>query len=324
MRGGHRSAVTRLIHKTEEKIGENGIADQELNTAIDTLERKRNVLGDLDQQILDVTEAESMEQEILDTDDYTFSLEMTLRKFKDLLSERKRSTPEATVSDISNNPTNLTNISATPGTSAMQDTNQNTNPYRSNTIVDDVNVHVFDNMRQPGFYANQPQRFYHKLPTLDLPTFSGDILSWQTFWESFESSVHANPALTNIQKFTYLKAQLRSEAERCISGLALTNPNYDQAITLLKDRFGQQNKIIDAHMQKLIDLPSPTLSLSSLRNFYDKIETSIRVIRTESKYIWSITYPYHLPKIACRCKEKFDSRTWKLQLGCKLTEERYK
>ena len=104
MRGGHRSAVTRLIHKTEEKIGENGIADQELNTAIDTLERKRNVLGDLDQQILDVTEAESMEQEILDTDDYTFSLEMTLRKFKDLLSERKRSTPEATVSDISNNP----------------------------------------------------------------------------------------------------------------------------------------------------------------------------------------------------------------------------
>ena len=97
-------------------------------------------------------------------------------------------------------------------------------------------------------------------------SFSGDILLWQTFWESFESTVHANPALSSIQKFAYLKEQTHNEAARCISGLSLTHANNEQAIILLKD----------ARMQKLINLPSPTLTLNSLRAFYDHIETSFR------------------------------------------------
>ena len=109
-----------------------------------------------------------------------------------------------------------------------------------------------------------------------MPTFSGKVLQWQTFWESFESSVHLNPGLTGVQKFTYLKAQLRDDAEQCVAGLSLTTANYEQAVILLKEHYGQQHKIIDAQMQNLIDLPSPSLTLSSLRIFHDKMETSIR------------------------------------------------
>ncbi|KAH3699477.1 hypothetical protein DPMN_074433 [Dreissena polymorpha] len=31
---------------------------------------------------------------------------------------------------------------------------------------------------------------YHRLPKLSLPTFNGDILQWQTFWDSFETTVN--------------------------------------------------------------------------------------------------------------------------------------
>ena len=49
---------------------------------------------------------------------------------------------------------------------------------------------------------------YHRLPKLSLPTFNGDILQWQTFWDSFESTIHLNVNLTDVQKFSYLKSQL--------------------------------------------------------------------------------------------------------------------
>ena len=43
-----------------------------------------------------------------------------------------------------------------------------------------------------------------KLPKLVLRPFSGDITAWTTFWESYESAVHNNRDLTDIDKFNYL------------------------------------------------------------------------------------------------------------------------
>ena len=114
--------------------------------------------------------------------------------------------------------------------------------------------------------------FYHRLPKLDLPIFSGDILTWQTSWDSFQTTVHNNPSLTNVQKFSYLKSQLSHSAENCISGLALTSANYE----LLKERFGDEQHFVDAYMQNLLELPSPSFSPISLRNFYNNMESSIR------------------------------------------------
>ena len=54
-------------------------------------------------------------------------------------------------------------------------------------------------------------------------------------------------------------------------------------ITLLKERFGQPYKQIDAHMQALIDLPSPSNLLSSLREFYDSTEGHIRSLSSLGK-----------------------------------------
>lgn len=69
-------------------------------------------------------------------------------------------------------------------------------------------------MAQP--MTTSMSNFYHRLPKLDLPIFSGDILTWQTSWDSFQTTVHNNPLLTNVQKFSYLKSQLSHSAENCI------------------------------------------------------------------------------------------------------------
>ena len=115
-----------------------------------------------------------------------------------------------------------------------------------------------------------------RLPKLNLPSFAGDPLTWQSFWDSFKAAVHSNAALDCVQKFNYLKAQLHGDASRAIAGLLLTSANYDHAVTLLQERFGQSHKIVSAHMQALLDIPKPVNSLSSLRLFYDSVESHIR------------------------------------------------
>ncbi|VDI38215.1 Hypothetical predicted protein [Mytilus galloprovincialis] len=165
IRGGHRSAVTRLINRTKERISQDDIGHEELSAAADNLTKKRNLLESLDSQILDGTELEDMEQEILDADDYAMNMEVAIRRFKDIVSGNK----------------------TTP----------------------------------------------------------------------FQQTVH-------------------SEAAQCISGLSLSNANYEHAIILLKERYGQTQTIINAYMQNLLELTHPSLTPQSIRVFYDKMESCIR------------------------------------------------
>ncbi|XP_065902524.1 uncharacterized protein [Dysidea avara] len=145
------------------------------------------------------------------------------------------------------------------------------------------------NATAPLFTPTVPTREpVSRLPKLSLPTFSGDTLMWQSFRDSFDAAVHNCPSITKIQKFNYLKAQLHGDALRTIAGLPLTESNYDDAITLLTRKYGQPHKIVQAHMQALIEIASPTNSLSSLQLFYDTIEMHIRGLKalgtTEESY----------------------------------------
>ena len=124
--------------------------------------------------------------------------------------------------------------------------------------------------------ANPYPQASSRLPKLTLPIFTGDPLSRQTFWDSFSAAVDTSPTLGTIQKFSNLRAQLQGDAARTIAGLPLTEANYSHSVSLLKERFGRPNKIQNAHMQALLELPGPTNELSSLRMFYDSVEAHIR------------------------------------------------
>ena len=50
----------------------------------------------------------------------------------------------------------------------------------------------------------------------------------------------------------YLKSLLEHSAAETIEGLQLTNANYDEAIKILKDRFGNQQIIINSHMEACV------------------------------------------------------------------------
>ena len=78
-----------------------------------------------------------------------------------------------------------------------------------------------------------------------------------------------------MQKFSYLYAQPCGDAALVIVGFQLTNSNFDHSIALLKERFGQIYKHIEAHMQDLIDSLNLNNTLSNLPESYNTTEGQI-------------------------------------------------
>ena len=72
-----------------------------------------------------------------------------------------------------------------------------------------------------------------KLPKLVLPKFRGVTTEWQTFWDSFNSSIHVNPHLSPIDKFNQLHSLLEGQAAHAIQGLPRTHANYQSAAALI-------------------------------------------------------------------------------------------
>ena len=107
------------------------------------------------------------------------------------------------------------------------------------------------------------------------------MTKWVSFWDSFESAVHRNPTLTDIDKFNYLRSYLDSTAADAVAGLTLTSANYAEAIATLKRRFGNTQLIVSKHMDGLLSLTavSSPHDVRALRHLYDAVESHVRGLR---------------------------------------------
>ena len=60
----------------------------------------------------------------------------------------------------------------------------------------------------------QPTVIKPKLPKLTLERFKGDVTTFQSFWEQFNSTIHENPSIPKTDKFKHLKALLEGQGRR--------------------------------------------------------------------------------------------------------------
>ena len=142
IRRGHRSAVTRLINRTDEKIEQGEFSAREIRTALEVLETKRDVLKTLDNQIIDVTEIEDMEQEILETEEFNYHVESTIGRYKEILEEGN-STQRLVCEH--------TQASSHPISVLNQNSNQNHQDCATDQVASHSNITPTSN-------------FYHKIP----------------------------------------------------------------------------------------------------------------------------------------------------------------
>lgn len=116
-----------------------------------------------------------------------------------------------------------------------------------------------------------------RLPKLEIVKYGGDIRLWPGFWGQFNSAIHQKEYLSDIDKFKYLKRYLIGRAAVAIEELPLTTENYQVALDLLTQRFGQTELIVEDHMSRLMAVRAvpDSRNVERLKTLYDQIETGV-------------------------------------------------
>ena len=285
-RKAHRAYLTRIFGKIDEILQSDAIPNEKqtatLRTSLEQIEAKKATVEELDSRIIErIHDPDGLESEILDAEEIQYNAAEKITLIKAVLARPRPLNIQAAPfqpqhAEIHSQPladhqppSSEDDRPPSPVANALQD---------GETRNNDRAIHV-EPPTQEQRYANTSigiSQNVSRLPKLTLPIFEGDPLLWQTFWDSFESAVHSNNVLSEVQKLNYLRAHLGGEASRAIAGFPLTSANYCQSVDLLKDRFGQPQRIVNAHMHVLMNLPNPKNEIKSLREFYDAIENHVR------------------------------------------------
>ena len=118
-------------------------------------------------------------------------------------------------------------------------------------------------------------------PVLDAPPGNDERLTrpglkgiQNAFWVSYESAVHHNDALSDVDKFNYLRSLVEQSAYDALTGLTLSAANYQEAVETLTRRFGNRQLIITRHMGILLNLSAVSVDndLRGLRQLYNSRE----------------------------------------------------
>ena len=160
-----------------------------------------------------------------------------------------------------------------------------------------------------------------RLPKIQLPEFSGDPLAWQGFWDQYQVAIHNNMRISDIDKFNYLKGCLKGESLSAVSGLTLSSENYEEAVGILKDRFGNEQVLISAHMESLLRIKKITSrdNVKGLRMLYNHVESCVRNLKSlklDTSGYGSLLIPIlkdRLPdEITMIISRKFGEQIWTL------------
>ena len=162
-----------------------------------------------------------------------------------------------------------------------------------------------------------------RLPKIELPTFKGDPLKWQGFWDQFKISIHENERINDIDRFNFLKKYLAGEALDSIKGLTLNSDNYKEAVEILCERYGNEQVLISSHMQSLLTIQKIKSkdNIKSLRTLYNHVESCVRnlkALKLEVQGYGSLLIPILKEKLPDELKivisRKFGGSIWTLDL----------
>ena len=119
-----------------------------------------------------------------------------------------------------------------------------------------------------------------KLPKIDVPTFDGNILNWQAFWEQFSIAIHERSSLSDTEKLVYLRHSLKDGAAKVIEGLSRSGDQYAEAITCLKSCYDRPRLIHQIHVKKIVEIaPLKEGSGKKLCYLHDTAQQHLRSLK---------------------------------------------
>nr|CAI5860262.1 unnamed protein product [Callosobruchus analis] len=101
-----------------------------------------------------------------------------------------------------------------------------------------------------------------KLPTINLPNFDGTLENWLEFRDIYESLIHKNELISEVQRFHYLRSSLTGEPAQLIKGVEFSSDNYSIAWDMLVQRYNNDDMLVHNYVKNLFHM-EPILKESS-------------------------------------------------------------
>ena len=120
-----------------------------------------------------------------------------------------------------------------------------------------------------------------KLPKIDVPVFSGNLLHWKTFWEQFSVAVHASSSISDAEKLVYLRHSVKDgSTKNVIEGLSQSGDHYAEVIESLRSHYDRPRLIHQAHVKKILEAPALKDGGSKeLRHLHDMVQQHLRAVK---------------------------------------------
>ena len=238
-RSGHRASTTRLVNQAVTAMGAEDVDTDQLSLIKQMLVEKMETLKVLDGELAELVPDEELEEEIQRADEYKERVYGVLAKLNKAVGPI--TTPP---------PTTVSRTEPLPPAERRLPAVETGHPVTEPRTV--------PTETPPPIVAATPTTARVKLPKISLPHFRGNLMRWSAFWDSFNSAIHINDRLSEIDKFNYLRSLLEGAAYDAIAGLALSAANYGEAVEILKKRFGNRQLIISKHMESLLSVNAVT------------------------------------------------------------------
>ena len=123
------------------------------------------------------------------------------------------------------------------------------------------------------------------LPTIDVPTFNGQILEWSTFWASFQATIDSRKELSNTQKLHYLRKAVKDpDVQALLHSPTETEDMYVEIVKELKIRFNKTREIHRHLTKSLIQLSTPKQTRVDLRRLVDSVKRTMDSMKATKFY----------------------------------------
>ncbi|XP_050056095.1 uncharacterized protein LOC126549771 [Aphis gossypii] len=125
-----------------------------------------------------------------------------------------------------------------------------------------------------------PQAYHTvSLPKIELPKFDGNVIEWCTFRDMFQSLIHNNKAISDIERYHYLISCLSGPALTIVKAVPLSADNYSIAWNELTKCYENRRLLATAHVDKLFAFaPLKKESVSSLLSFVHTFRENVSAI----------------------------------------------
>ena len=129
----------------------------------------------------------------------------------------------------------------------------------SNTVDLETSNDILGIMRKQNEITTllMQQQCLSALPRREIPIYDGDPLKYHTFIKAYENGVERNTT-NSCDRLYFLEQYTKGHAKEAVRSCQHMNPErgYIKAKALLKEQFGNEQKIASAYMDKALSWPS--------------------------------------------------------------------